>query len=274
MGYNLRGGSPAVTGSIDPLTSPLLNYDLTDTVNAFLAQVPASKIILGLPWYGEAWSTGTANTGNVPPANPATYGQPAEVYYSTAAGLAAQDPGTTPCQAGWPQPCVLGKFYDTVEQTAWTAYYGNYGGTQTAGGSSTSTTPRRSGQNSDAIDGWNLRGVGIWALGYDNNNGDGDLTNTIAAKFETGAEGGTYVPMAPARLLDTRVGNGLSGKLSANVPADVPGHRSGRRPGQCDRGHRQSDRRGRDEQLGRLSWTRADRQPDDLEPQLHNSATS
>ena len=28
-----------------------------------------------------------------------------------------------------------------------------------------------------------------------------------------------YVPLAPARLLDTRVGNGLSGKLSANVPA-------------------------------------------------------
>jgi hypothetical protein len=28
-----------------------------------------------------------------------------------------------------------------------------------------------------------------------------------------------YVPLAPARLLDTRVGNGLSAKLSANVPA-------------------------------------------------------
>jgi hypothetical protein len=28
-----------------------------------------------------------------------------------------------------------------------------------------------------------------------------------------------YVPIAPVRLLDTRVGNGLSAKLSANVPA-------------------------------------------------------
>ncbi|MGD0409382.1 MAG: glycosyl hydrolase family 18 protein, partial [Candidatus Limnocylindrales bacterium] len=217
MGYNLRGGSPAATGSIDPLTSPLLNYDLTDTVNAFLAQAPASKIILGLPWYGEAWSTGTATTGNVPPANPATYGQPAEVYYSTAAGLAAEDPGTTPCQAGWPQPCVLGKFYDTVEQTAWTAYYGNYGGTQNSWRELYFDDSQALGAKLNAIDGWNLRGAGIWALGYDNNNGDGDLTNTIAAKFET--SGATYHPMTPARLLDTRNGTGLSGKLSANTPA-------------------------------------------------------
>jgi spore germination protein YaaH len=218
MGYNLRGGSPAVTGSIDPLTSPLLNYDITDTVNAFLAQAPASKIILGLPWYGEAWSTGTVNTGNVPPASPATYGQPAEVYYSTAAPLAAKDPGTTTCQAGWPQPCVLGKFYDPVEQTAWTAYYGNYGGTQNSWRELYFDDSQALGARLNAIDGWNLRGAGIWALGYDNNNGDGDLTNTIGATFETGAQGGTYVPMAPTRLLDTRVRNGLSGKLSANVP--------------------------------------------------------
>ena len=74
--------------------------------------------------------------------------------------------------------------YDTAEQTAWTAYYGNYGGTRTPGGSSTSTIRGRFGAKIDAIDGWNLRGLGIWALGYDNNNGDGDLTNTIAAKFE------------------------------------------------------------------------------------------
>ena len=199
MGYNLRGGSPAVTGSIDPLTSTLINYDLTDVVNAFLAQAPASKIILGLPFYGEAWSTGTATTGNVPPANPTTYGQPAEVYYSTAATLAAKNPGTTTCQAGWPQPCVLGKFYDPVEQTAWTAYYGNYGGTQNSWRELYFDDSQALGVKLTAIDGWNLRGAGIWALGYDNNNGDGDLTNTIAAKFET--SGATYPddPGPPAR---------------------------------------------------------------------------
>jgi hypothetical protein len=32
-------------------------------------------------------------------------------------------------------------------------------------------------------------------------------------------DGNLYVPLTPARLLDTRVGNGLSATLSANVPA-------------------------------------------------------
>ncbi|MGA2512700.1 MAG: glycosyl hydrolase family 18 protein, partial [Candidatus Limnocylindrales bacterium] len=226
MGYNLRGGSPAVTGSIDPLTSPSLGYDLTDAVNAFLARVPASKIILGLPWYGEAWSTGAATAGNVPPANPNTYGQPAEVPYSTAAGLAAQNPATTPCQAGWPQPCVLGKFYDPVEQTAWTAYYGNYGGPQNSWRELYFDDAQALAAKLGAIDGWNLRGVGIWALGYDNNNGDGDLTSVVAAKFGAGGPpsqpitigGATYHPMTPTRVLDTRNGTGLSGKLVANTP--------------------------------------------------------
>jgi hypothetical protein len=45
-----------------------------------------------------------------------------------------------------------------------------------------------------------------------------DLTGFYAD--DLGAAGANlYVPLAPARLLDTRVGNGLPGKLSANVPA-------------------------------------------------------
>ena len=206
MGYNLRGGTPAVAGSIDPLTSPTISYDLTDAVNAFISVVPASKVILGLPWYGSAWSTAANHNVNAPPASSTTYGKPLEVYYDTFAGLAAMSDSTH-----------LGKFYDTVEQTAWTAYYGNFGG-QPTWREGYFDDARALGARCDAIDGWNLRGVGIWALGYDNNNGNGDLTATIAAKFETGAAGTTYHPIPPARLLDTRKNIGLWGKLSANTP--------------------------------------------------------
>ena len=216
MGYDFRGGSPGNTGSIDPLTSPWI-YDLTDAVNRFIAQAPASTIILGLPWYGHAWSTNASNAVNAPPADPATYGQPAAVYYSTAAGLAAMN-----------DSAHLGKLYDTVEQTAWTAYYGQAGdyGPQATWRELYFDDAQALGARLDAIDAWNLRGVGIWALGYDNNNGDGDLTQTIAAKLQTPvapapppvSAGATYHPLAPARLLDTRSGNGLSGKLSANTP--------------------------------------------------------
>jgi hypothetical protein len=222
MGYNLRGGSPAVTGSIDPLTSASTTYSLTRVVNTFLAQVPAAKLILGLPWYGEAWSTGTSTALNAPPGNTTTYGQPANPYYYTAASWAAKDPtDTTSCQTGWPKPCVLGKFYDTVEQTAWTAYYGNFGGTQNSWRELYFDDSQAFGARLDAIDGWNLRGVGIWALGYDNGNGDGDLTNTIAAKWETTETPSTFHPLSPpVRMLDTRAGNGLpKAKLAANTPA-------------------------------------------------------
>ena len=41
-------------------------------------------------------------------------------------------------------------------------------------------------------------------------------TTTINAPLASG--GSTYVPLTPARLLDTRVGNGLSGKFTANTP--------------------------------------------------------
>ena len=203
MGYDFRGGSPATTGSQDPLTSPLV-YDLTNAVEAFKAKVPVSKIILGLPFYGRAWSTGTSIGLNAVPADPNVYGQPAAVYYSTAATLAATVDADH-----------LGKIYDTVEQTAWTAYYGTYG-TLPTWRELYFDDAQALGARLDAIDGWNLRGVGIWALGYDNNFGNGDLTHAIATHMETG--GATFVPIAPLRFLDTRSGNGLSGTLSAGVP--------------------------------------------------------
>jgi hypothetical protein len=211
MGYNLRGGSPSLTGSIDPLVDTVI-YDLTDTVNRFITQVPPSKVILGLPWYGEAWSTGPATpVVYAPPGDLALYGQPAEVPYSTSAGLAATTDSTH-----------IGKQYENSgEQTAWTAYYGNYGGTQNTWRELYFDDSRAFGARLDAIDGWNLRGAGIWALGYDNNNGDGDLTNTIVAKWLTAPPGApsTYHPITPVRLLDTRHNNGLSVPLSAYVPA-------------------------------------------------------
>jgi spore germination protein YaaH len=211
MGYNLRGGTPAYTGSIDPLTTTTIRYSLTSVVNTYLSQVAPSKVILGLPWYGEAWSTGTSTALDAPPGDLTTYGQPVEVNYATAAGLAAENPATTSCQTGWPNPCVLGKFYDTGEQTAWTAYYGNYGGTQNTWRELYFDDSQALTARIAAIDNWNLRGVGIWALGYDNNNGDGDLTNTIAAQLEANETPSTYTALPPARILDTRIGTGLSG---------------------------------------------------------------
>ena len=51
----------AVAGSISPLSGPV--YDLTDTVKAYTALISPSKVILGVPWYGRAWSTPTDACG-------------------------------------------------------------------------------------------------------------------------------------------------------------------------------------------------------------------
>ncbi len=45
-----------------------------------------------------------------------------------------------------------------------------------------------------------------------------DLVFDVTGYFTTDTTGATYHPMDPARLLDTRAGNGLSTRLSANTP--------------------------------------------------------
>src|ERR1035437_6505138 len=210
MGYDLRGGTPAYAGSIDPLTSTLTHYSLTSVVNTFISQVPASKVILGLPWYGHAWSTGTTNAVYAPTANMTKYGLPASgITYSDALGIAAAH--LTDATPG------NGLQYDTAEQTAWTAYYGTFGGTSPTWRELYFDNARALSAKIDAIDGWNLRGLGIWALGYDNNNGNGDLTAVVAAKLQTSVAPTTYHALTPSRILDTRSGMGLSGSLSSHV---------------------------------------------------------
>ena len=71
MGYDYRTAGSPVAGSISPLSGPA--YDLTDTVRAFTARVPASKVILAVPYYGRAWSTAT-NDLHATTLNPDRYG--------------------------------------------------------------------------------------------------------------------------------------------------------------------------------------------------------
>jgi spore germination protein YaaH len=227
MGYDLRGGSPATTGSIDPLVSNYNRYTLTSITSYFLSHgAPASKTILGMPWESRAWSVGqtTPPVLNAAPASITTYGQGAVgVEYTTAMSMVAKSSGCAEPDStlGWPQPCVPGEQYDPVEETAWVAYYGDFGGTQQTWRELYYDNPRSVGAKCDFIDVKDLRGLGIWALGYDNGNGNGDLTNEVAVKFLSIAQPTTFHATTPVRLLDTRYGNGLSGKFKSNVPRTV-----------------------------------------------------
>ncbi len=62
-----------------------------------------------------------------------------------------------------------------------------------------------------------------------------DLVFDITGYYSADASGSRFTPLTPSRLLDTRSGNGLSGKFSANVPrafqvsgrAGIPGTATG-----------------------------------------------
>ncbi len=151
--YNIAALAPAVdaffvmeyqlnldsNGSADsPLTSSMFS-DRT-TVNQYLAAVPASKVILGLPYFGIDWPTtdGTLTAQATGPATAISYGQIAS--------------------SGHPV------YWDPITSTAWTSYQVGNQWHETFFEDPTSLYEAAQLGSSN-----NLAGVGIWALGMDGN---------------------------------------------------------------------------------------------------------
>jgi spore germination protein YaaH/flagellar hook assembly protein FlgD len=166
MGYDYRTAGSHYAGSIDPLAGPA--YDLVDTVRAYTARVAASKVILGIPYYGRAWST-VSDARNARTQTGAKYGYSSAVNYDSAVRYAAEH----------------GRRYDSREVAAWTAYKRK--SCTAAGGCVTtwrqiyyddaSTLKARY----DLVNRAGLRGTGIWALGYDGQRRE--LYQALADKF-------------------------------------------------------------------------------------------
>ncbi|MBM3665576.1 MAG: hypothetical protein FJW92_07275, partial [Actinobacteria bacterium] len=81
MTYDFHGAWDSTTGHNAPLVSPPgspgdARYDQTDAIAAFLdGGAPASKVTLGLPFYGRGWTgVGTADNGRFQPATGASTG--------------------------------------------------------------------------------------------------------------------------------------------------------------------------------------------------------
>ncbi len=152
MGYDYRTAGAGWAGSIDPLAGPA--YDLQDTVNAYAARVAPSKLILGVPWYGRAWST-VSDQVNAKTQSGMKYGTSNTVVFDTVLDYAKQ----------------YGRRWDSREQSAWIAYRrqncsSTYGCVmswrQIYYDDAVSMKLRY-----DMINRMGLRGAGIWALGYD-----------------------------------------------------------------------------------------------------------
>ena len=167
MAYDYRTAGSSPVGSVAPLDRAD-GADVRDTILSYLDRVPASKIILGVPYYGRAWST-PSSALNAANTSSARTGPSTSVPYSTAVEYLAR----------------YGRHYDPTEGVAWTAYR-----RQTCAAASGCVTSWRQlyvddastiRQKYDLVNLYNLRGAGIWALGFDGTRPE--LWRAIQAKF-------------------------------------------------------------------------------------------
>lgn len=168
MGYDYKGSSSGTAGSIAPIGGPV--YDIADTLAAYSSRVPASQLILGVPYYGRAWSTSTSAL-NSPTVSAVKYGASVTALYETAIDLANTN----------------GRQYDPVEGVAWTAYR-----RETCTSTYGCVTSWRQLYYDDAetlaakydlVNQYGIRGAAIWALGYDGSRPE--LYEVIKSKFIT-----------------------------------------------------------------------------------------
>ena len=152
--YNVATVAPAVdaffvmaydmnTRSTPSATSPLVGSGYTDlrVIEDFLKLIPPSKIVLGLPYYGYDW--------------PTSDGSP------TATATGGESPLTDASIAAGNHPT----YWDPVTDTPWTSYQVGTQWHKTYFDDPTSLALKAQLANY-----FHIAGVGIWALGMDNNN--------------------------------------------------------------------------------------------------------
>ena len=151
--YNIGAIAPALDGFFvmaydmnsktqPSATSPLFggSYSDVEAIQSFLKVVPASKIVLGLPFYGYDWPT----TGGTLPAT--ATGSESPLSYSEIKA------------AGHPT------YWDPVTDTPWTSYQvGNQWHTTWF------DDPTSMALKAQLANYFHIAGVGIWALGMDGN---------------------------------------------------------------------------------------------------------
>src|SRR5215471_9902229 len=168
MAYDMAfSNMPAnVSGPNAPLSGNF-TYNDTTAVAQYLTKAPASKVILGVPYYGYKYST----------ANAQLYaGYSGSATANTYAGI--QDDFACALQ--------LTQSWDGGSQTPWASWFSPASG-DPCGGNHNSwrelyyDNPQSLGLKYDLVNSNNLRGAGFWALGYDGTSPD--LWAELAVKF-------------------------------------------------------------------------------------------
>lgn len=167
MGYAFAGSWSNTTWANAPLTGGTINITRT-TMNDYHVPIvnTPEKVILGLPYYGHEWITNSSSAYSV-----------IESFVSSTRFRAAE-----------PQSQVYGMIWDLNTQTPWyrwnngewhQVWYDNY---------------TSMGLKYDLAISKNLKGVGMWALGYDGERQE--LWNLLDFKFGSGEIPPPAVPVS------------------------------------------------------------------------------
>jgi spore germination protein YaaH len=208
MAYDMAFGNfPGHAGANAPLNG--WTYNDTLSVSQYMSKAPASKILLGVPYYGYKWSTADST-----PNSAITGGGQADTYSGILTDLTC---GAQQLTQSW----------DSIAASPWISWYspvtndpcgGNHGSWRELYYDNANSL----GDKYDLVNNSNLLGTGMWALGYDGTSQD--LWNALRVKFGNPWPG-QYHPVAPTRIYDTRNGAGRIGPWQTRtVPvAGLPG---------------------------------------------------
>jgi spore germination protein YaaH len=196
MGYDYRIATATRAGGTSPLDTGNAGFGLRATIAQALSVVAPERVILGLPWYGRAWSTASADPHALTQ-DPATFGASQTVEYG----------------ASVEQAMLTGRLYDEAEATAWSVY-------QAVACRACPETWRQIWY--DDVDGFRtkvglaldlgLRGVGIWALGDDG--AHPELWSALRLALGTTTD--TKAPTGTATL-DSSLDPALAGKKEGGL---------------------------------------------------------
>src|SRR5487761_400341 len=185
MAYDLNYGSTLPNAPLDP--NSLYAYTDVGIVNGFLGQgVPASELILGVPYYGYVYSTSSAGF-NAPRGG--DMGVSAVTYSGALSDFA--------CTSG--PPDNLAQNWAPSAASPWAVWWSPPAGDPCGGNHNSYRELYYDNAQSLAakyqlVNGDGLRGIGIWALGYDS--GSNDLWTAIAQNFSV-----THGPVARVSTL-------------------------------------------------------------------------
>ena len=178
MEYDITNPCSSNAGPNAPMND--YPYSVTQVMSSYLRLVPNWQIILGVPYYGYKWSV-TAPTGQAPTTNCAE----ADTWSGILSDFSCAEQSTIHWNANFDEPWATWYSPSTNDPCG-----GDWGSWRELYYDDPSALSNKYALVNDL----GLRGIGIWALGYDS--GSNDLWDEIAASFSV-EHGNPGPPSAP-----------------------------------------------------------------------------